>query len=136
MVVVALCCGDQAVKSVLLSTCQFLVSACLSCHCPHLTPAQIHTHMFVRGKHVQMIHVYTAGRQFKSRHLLYIAILILCVSSQLSFTHCLPFILSNKHAHTQSHSLSSKPSTPTPPFPREQKRETLTTEVNFIPWTV
>lgn len=80
-----------------------------------------------KDKHVQMIHVYTAGRQLKSRLLLYIAFLLL----SLSHTYFSPFL-----TNTQSHSLSSKPSTPTPPFPREQKRGKSTTEVNFIPWIV
>lgn len=71
-----------------------------------------------------MFHVCTAGRQLNLRHF-YCKFNVVCLCSPVSHTASFPCIfLAN--IHTQSHSLSSEPSTPTPPIPRVQKREKFT----------
>lgn len=100
------------------SACWFTVSGCFSCrsassHNPRQTRADLNTHV---------IPVYTAGSHLNPEHL-YCHVDVVCFLTSTSHTH--PIFLANTRTHTQSRSLSSKPSTPTPPFPREgvRKRE-------------
>lgn len=68
---------------------------------------------------MHMIPVYTAGSHLNPRHF-YCHFDVVCFLTSTSHTH--PIFLANTRTLTQSRSLSSKPSTPTPPFPREGVR--------------
>lgn len=98
------------------SACWFTVSGCFSCrsassHNPRQTHAELNTHM---------IPVYTAGSHLNPR-LLYCHFDVVCFLTSTSHTH--PIFLANTRTLTQSRSLSSKPFTTAPPFPREGVRK-------------
>lgn len=99
-----------------ISACQLTVSDSLSCQSlSSLNPPHKHKLTFYTWTHTQVIPVYTAGRQLNPRQFYRDLLLFLLPLKTLSL------FLTNKL--TQSHSLSSKPSTLTPPIPREKGRE-------------